>query len=333
MQFYKELHYLKCIMSLSEPPTPFHKQEPPSFSEMLKENYYDEMYHNQEKYGSLMREQINSMMNDEWYEDNKQQMEKTCPELLAYVDAFRSGAKRYPAGLQREYNRADEAAKVKTKCEEQLKIATANLASLNAEFKQASQAANTDAAADIYKRARDRFHQILESPSLPCFDEPKFVRGFEDGFVDDKLQTMFDKMQQTMKDIAVAQVSRYETELDEKLQKYDNEKTVNNYNSVVEVVPKLQKLLSLKTFLTQDKLLDKLQIDGFVNKYKSKLHTMVDEHDEQPTLRAGGKKRSKSKKSSRKTKSNKSSRKTKSNKSRKTKSRKTKSRKTKSRRH
>ena len=300
------MHYLKCIMSF---PTPFHKEPATSYVEEAKENYYDEMYHNQGKYESLMREQIDSIMDDEWYEDNKQQMEKSCPNLLAYVDEFRSGAKLYPAGLKRAYNRADAAAKVKTKCEEELKIAAANLTSLNAEFKQASQAANTDAAADIYTRARDRFHQILKSPSLPCFDEPKFVRGFEDGFDDDnKLQTMFDKMQQTMKDIAVAQVSMYETELDEKLQKYDNEKTANNYNSVVEVGSKLQKLLSLETFLTQDKLLDKLQNDGFEKKYKTKLKTMFAERF---NLRAGGKKRSKSKKSSRKTKSRKS-RKTKS---------------------
>lgn len=313
MQFYKELHYLHCIMS--EPKTQFHKPSV-SFSGLMKENYYDEMVHNVNEYGTLMRKQINSIMDNEWYEDNKQQMKKTCPDLLKYVDKFRSGAKRDPAGLQRAYERADAAAKVKTKCEEELNIAAADLTSLNAEFKQA---ANTDAAAVIYKRARDRFHQILK---LPCFDKPKFLTDFEDGF-DDKMkqQTMFDKMQQTMKDIAVAQVSMYETELDEKLQTYNNEKTVNNYNSVFEVAPKLQNLLTLKTFLTQDKLLDKLQIDGFVKKYKHKLQEMV---DEQPNLHAGGKKRSKSKKSSRKTKSNKS---------RKTKSRKTKSRKTKSRRH
>ena len=288
-------------MSFGEPKTQFHKPSV-SFGETLKENYYDEMYHNMNQYGSLMREQIDSILTDEWYKDNENQMKKTCPDLLKYVDTFRSGVKKYPRALQGEYKRAAAAAEAKTKCEEQLKREAAYLTSLNAEFKQASQAANTDAAADMYKRARDRFHQILES-SLPCFDEPKFVRGFEDDFD-------LDEMQQTMKDIAVAQVSMYETELDEKLQKYDNEKTVKNYDSVVEhIVPKLQKLLSLKTFLTNDKLLDKIQADNVLQKYRTKLREM---HNERDTLPAGGKKRSKSKKSKNSKKRSKKSRKTKS---------------------
>ena len=251
MQFHKELHYLNCIMSFGEPKTQFHKPSV-SFGKTLNENYYDEMYHNMNQYGTLMREQIDSIRTDEWYDDNKNQMPH---DLLEYVNAFRSGVKKYPRFLQSEYKRAAAAAEVKTKCEEQLKREAAYLTSLNAEFKQASQAANTDAAANIYKMARDRFHLILQL-SLPCFDKPKFVRGFEDDFD-------LDEIQQTMKDIAVAQVSMYETELDEKLQKYDNEKTVENYDSVVEsIVPKLQKLLSLKTFLTNDKLLDKIQADN-----------------------------------------------------------------------
>jgi hypothetical protein len=277
---------------MSEPKTQFHKPSV-SFGEMLKENYYDEMYHNQDKYGSLMREQINSIMNDEWYEDNKQQMEKTCPDLLAYVDAFRSGAKRYPAGLQREYNRADEAAKVKTKCEEQLKIATANLASLITQFNESS----PDAAADLYQKTRGIYNQILK---LPCFDKPKILTELEDDF---------NEMQQKMKDITSAEVHRYEPELDAAIKKYDEGKTVENYDSVFEISEKIRNLNKLKSFIN-DGLLDKPLAEYFANKYGPKLRQM---NLEQP--RAGGKKRSKSKKSLRKMKSKKS------RKSRKTKSR------------
>ena len=109
----------------------------------------------------------------------------------------------------------------------------------------------------------------------------------------------------------------YESKLVEKLNAYDKEKTMANYNNVFDISDKISRLLLLKLFETDDKICDKTQIENFKHKYSDKLKEMNSEYSK---LTSGGNKRSANKRSA--------------NKSRKCKkSRNTKSLKTKSRRH
>ena len=285
------------------PETPMYRRysTPVYFGESLQEIYLDEMFHNLNEYGSLMREQIDSIMNDEWYESNKDLMAKNSPDLLTYVDEFRSHATdpTKPKFSSNQFLKADKAAKVKGVCETQLREATSVLTSIVRKF---NAAANNEAAVAYYKNARDVFHQI-KSLKLKCFDEPKILREFDD----------FYEMQQTMKEIAVAQGSAYESELVEKLNAYDKEKTRANYNNVFNISDKISRLLLLKLFETDDKICDKPQIENFKHKYSDKLKEMNSEYSK---LTSGGNKQS----------ANKSTKSRRSKKSRKTKSRKTKSR-------
>jgi hypothetical protein len=233
-------------------------------------------------------------------------MAKNSPDLLTYVDEFRSHATdpTKPKFLSTQFLNAAKAAKVKGACETRLREATSVLASLVSKF---NAAANNEAAVAYYKNARDVFHQI-KSLKLKCFDEPKLLREFDD----------FYEMQQTMKEIAVAQGSAYESDLVEKLNTYDKEKTRANYDGVFNISDKIRKLLSLKLFETDDRIVDKTQTDNF-NKYSAKLKEMNDEYSK---LTSGGNKRSANKRSANKRSANKrSANKRSANKSRKYKSR------------